>query len=115
MSQSHHILNAITDSALVAGCGEFGYIFLIVALLSIITIISCCIIITKRCKNPTDRLLAGGMTAVIALPALINTLMMFGLLPMGVVAFPFLSYGGSAIIANALALGCMIAVSPKTA
>ena len=115
MSQTHHIPNAITDSALVAGCGEFGYLFMIVALLLTAAIIVSCVIITKRCENPTDRLLAGGMTAVIALPALTNILMMFGLLPMGGVAFPFLSYGGSAMIANALALGCMIAVNPKTA
>ena len=41
------------------------------------------------------------MTAVIALPALVNILMMFSLLPMGGVAFPFLAYGGTA-------LGCII-------
>ena len=114
MSQTHHIPNAITDSALVAGCGEFGYLFMIGVLLLIAAIIFCGVIITKRCENPTEKLLAGGMTAVIALPALTNMLMVFGLLPIGGVTFPFLAYGGSAMLANALALGCMIAVSQKT-
>jgi len=114
MSQTHHIPNAITDSALVAGCGEFGYLFMIGALLLIAAIIFCGVIITKRCEKSSARLLAGGMTAVIALPALTNMLMMFGLLPIGGVTFPFLAYGGSAMLANALALGCMLAVSPKT-
>ena len=114
MSQTHHIPNAITDSALVAGCGEFGYLFMIGALLLTAAIICCGIIITKRCENPTEKLLAGGITAVIALPALTNMSMMFGLLPIGGVTFPFLAYGGSAMLANALALGCMFAVSPKT-
>ena len=114
MSQTHHIPNAITDSALVAGCGEFGYLFMIGVLLLIAAIIFCGIIITKRCENPTEKLLAGGMTIIIALPALTNMSMMFGLLPIGGVTFPFLAYGGSAMLANALALGCMIAVSPKT-
>ena len=114
MSQTHHIPNAITDSALVAGCGEFGYLFMIGVLLLTAAIICCGIIITKRCENPIDRLLAGGMTAVIALPALTNILMMFGLLPMGGVAFPFLSYGGSAMIANAFALGCVMAFARKS-
>ena len=50
------------------------------------------------------------MTAVIALPALTNILMMFGLLPIGGVTFPFLAYGGSAMIANALALSCIITI-----
>ena len=110
MSQSHHIPNAITDSALVAGCGEFGYLFMIGALLLTAAIICCGIIITKRCENPTEKLLAGGMTAVIALPALTNILMMFGLLPIGGVTFPLLAYGGSAMIANALALSCIITI-----
>ena len=114
MSQTHHIPNAITDSALVAGCGEFGYWFMIGVLLLTAAIICCGIIITKRCENPTEKLLAGGMTIIIALPALTNMSMMFGLLPIGGVTFPFLAYGGSAMLANALALGCMIAVSPKT-
>ena len=114
MSQTHHIPNAITDSALVAGCGEFGYLFMIGALLLTAAIICCGIIITKRCENPTEKLLAGGMTAVIALPALTNMLMMFGLLPIGGVTFPLLAYGGSAMIANALALGGMLAVSKET-
>ena len=114
MSQTHHIPNAITDSALVAGCGEFGYLFMIGALLLTAAIICCGIIITKRCENPTKKLLARGITAVIALPALTNMSMMFGLLPIGGVTFPFLAYGGSAMLANALALGCMIAVSQKT-
>ena len=114
MSQTHHIPNAITDSALVAGCGEFGYLFMIGALLLTAIIICCGVIITKRSENPIDRLLTGGMTAAIALPALTNVLMMFGLLPMGGVAFSFLSYGGSAMIANAFALGCVMAFARKS-
>ena len=114
MSQTHHIPNVITDSALVAGCGEFGYLFMIGVLLLTAAIICCGIIITKRCENPTEKLLAGGMMAVIALPALTNILMMFGLLPIGGVTFPFLAYDGSAMIANALALGGMLAVSKET-
>lgn len=105
----YHIPNAVTDSALIAGCGEFGYLFLLVALLLTGGIIVCGVVIAKRSGTPDDRLLAGGMTAVIALPALINTLMMFGLLPMGGVAFPFLAYGGTAMLANAMALGCILA------
>ena len=104
----YHIPYAVTDSALIAGCGEFGYLFLIVALLLAASIIACGVIITNRKGTPSDRLLAGGMTAVIALPALVNILMMFSLLPMGGVAFPFLAYGGTAMLANAFALGCII-------
>lgn len=114
MSQTHKISNAVANSALVAGCGEFGYIFLITALLLIVAIIISCVMITVRCKTPTARLLAGGMTAMIALAALMNTMMIFGLLPFCEIAFPFLSCGSSTMISNAFALGCMLAVSKET-
>ena len=114
MSQSHHIPNAITDSALIAGCCEFGYLFMIGALLLIAAIIFCGVIITQRCEKSSARLLAGGMTTAIVLPALANTLMMFGLLPIGGVPFPFLTYGGSAMLANAFALGCIIAICKES-
>ena len=114
MSQTHKISNAVANSALVAGCGEFGYIFLITALLLIVAIIISCVMITVQCKTPTARLLAGGMTAMIALAALMNTLMIFGLLPFCEIAFPFLSCGSSTMISNAFALGCMLAVSKET-
>ena len=76
----------------------------------IAAIIFCGVIITKSCENPTARLLAGGMTTVIALPSLTNMFMMLGLLPIGGVTFPFLAYGGSVMIANALALSCIITI-----
>ena len=114
MSQTHKISNAVANSALVAGCGEFGYIFLITALLLIVAIIISCVMITVQCKTPTARLLAGGMTAMIALAALMNTMMIFGLLPFCEIAFPFLSCGSSTMISNAFALGCMLAVSKET-
>lgn len=59
--------NAITDSALAAGCGEFRCWVMTEALRLIAAIIFCGVIITKRCENPTARLLAGGITTVIAL------------------------------------------------
>ena len=107
----HHIPNAEHDAPLVAGCGEFGYIFMIAALLLTSVIIACGVVLTIRNRRMPDRLLTGGMTASIALPALINTAMMFGLLPMGGVAFPFLSHGGTAMLSNFFALGLIVVAS----
>ena len=107
----YHIPNATTDSALITICGEFGYIPMIIALLLIVAVISCGIIISKRCDNKSiSRLLGSGMVATLVLPTVINVLMMFGLLPVGGVEFPFLSYGCTAMIANAIALGSIIAI-----
>ena len=108
-SLDHHIPNAVYSSPLIAGCGEFGYVFLAGMLLSAAMIVVCGTAIAVRCREPADRLLTGGMTAAIALPALVNTGMMFGLLPAGGAAFPFLSCGGTAMLANFFALGVILA------
>ncbi|MBQ7396295.1 MAG: FtsW/RodA/SpoVE family cell cycle protein [Lentisphaeria bacterium] len=114
ISKFNHIPYATFDSALVAGCGEFGYLFLITALLLAFIMILCGAVIASRCAATSSlRLLAGGLTAAIAMPALFNTLMMFGLTPMCSIAFPFLSCGGTAMISNALALGGIMAVCRK--
>jgi|GEM_PF-1940321 len=109
----YHIPNAINDSALIAGCGKFGYVFLIAALLLTAVIIVCGTVIARRSQNTAARMLAGGMTAVLAIPALVHTLMMFGLLPVGSVAFPFLSYGANTMIANVFALSCIVMTACK--
>ncbi|MBO4633636.1 MAG: FtsW/RodA/SpoVE family cell cycle protein, partial [Lentisphaeria bacterium] len=72
-SLDHHIPHAVYSAPLIAGCGEFGYVFLIGMLLSAAMIIACGTAIAMRCREPVDRLLIGGMTAAIALPALVNT------------------------------------------
>ena len=111
----YHIPNSCTDSALAAVCGEYGYGFLIAALLLMLGVIVCGAVIAKRCKDPAERLLAGGMTAVIGLPALVNTLMMPGVLLPGSVSFPFLALGGTAALGNALALGCILSAAKRNA
>ena len=113
VNRKYYIPNAISDSALVAGCGEFGYAFFIAALLLIALITVSGTTITLRCQDPVDRLLAGGMTTAIALPALVNVLMMTGLIPIAGSEFPFLSYGASAMVANAAALACIVRIGTQ--
>lgn len=110
----HHIPNAAYSAPLAAGCGEYGLIFLIAALLLMGSVIACGIAITVQSRNAAERLLSGGMTASIALPTIINSAMMFGLLPVGGIGFPFLSPGGTAAFANFFALGIIAAMAIQT-
>jgi cell division protein FtsW (lipid II flippase) len=61
-------------------------------------------IICRYEKDPVDRLLSGGMTTVLLLPFIVNLLTMFGFLPPGSIGFPFLSCGGSTLLASVFAL-----------
>lgn len=62
-------------------------------------------------EGPFGRLLATGMTAVIGVNALINVAVVTGLAPTTGLPFPFMSYGGSALVANLFCVGVVLNIS----
>lgn len=65
--------------------------------------------IALRGSTYFTRWVAAGVTAWLLLQALINVLVVLGLLPVLGVPLPFLSYGGSALLANVTAIGVLVA------
>ena len=55
------------------------------------------------------RLLASGITTWLVLQALVNVMVVMRLIPVLGVPLPFLSYGGSALLANVTAIGILVA------
>ncbi len=55
--------------------------------------------------------LALGLTLMIGLPALINMGVVSGILPTKGLSLPFLSYGGSSLMASMLAVGILLNIS----
>ncbi len=64
--------------------------------------------VALRSKDLFTRLAAGGITAWFVIQALVNIAVVLHLIPVMGVPLPFLSYGGSALMANMLALGVLI-------
>ncbi len=62
-----------------------------------------------RNKNPFYSWLAAGITSWFVIQGCINIAVVFRLLPVVGVPLPFLSYGGSSMLANLGALGCLLA------
>ena len=69
--------------------------------------------IAAATREPFGRLLAVGLTATIALQALINMGMNLGLLPVTGLPLPLVSYGGSSLLASALSLGLLVNVGMR--
>jgi cell division protein FtsW len=66
---------------------------------------------TARAKDPFLYLLAGGLTIQIGLYAVVNLAVATGLAPTTGLPLPFVSYGGSALLANLAAAGLLYRVS----
>ena len=67
--------------------------------------------LAKRTQNPFGYFLAIGITAMLGLQAVVNIGVSIGALPTKGLPLPFISYGGSALIFNCMAVGLLLNIS----
>lgn len=70
--------------------------------------------IASKAKDNFGRLLASGITLLIAIQALLNLASQTALVPLTGVPLPFISYGGSALIVNMSAIGILLNISKQS-
>ena len=67
--------------------------------------------IAINAKDTFGTLLATGITSVIAIQALVNIAVVTGSMPVTGVPLPFISYGGSSLLINMVAMGVLLNIS----
>ncbi len=67
--------------------------------------------IALEAKDDFSKLLSSGLTALMALQSLIIIGGVTKLLPLTGVTLPFISYGGSSLVANFIILGMLLGIS----
>lgn len=67
--------------------------------------------IAQKCEDNFGKILALGLTSWLAVQVIINLSSMTALLPLTGVPLPFISYGGSALVANLTAVGILLNIS----
>ncbi|OGE27899.1 cell division protein FtsW [Candidatus Daviesbacteria bacterium RIFCSPHIGHO2_01_FULL_40_11] len=70
--------------------------------------------IASNCQDNFGKILALGLTSWLGIQAIINLSSMTALLPLTGVPLPFISYGGSALVANLTAVGILLNISKQT-
>ena len=68
---------------------------------------------SQACKDDFGRLLAIGLTVMIVGQALVNMSVVLGLLPTKGIPLPFVSYGGSSLLVNLVAVGILLNISQQ--
>src|SRR6266567_1860312 len=71
--------------------------------------------IAIQARDTFNQLLAAGLTSIFAIQTLIITMGNMKFLPLTGIPLPFLSYGGSSIIANYIIIGILLRISHNTA
>ncbi len=113
--QKLSFLPEIHKEFILANVGEeFGFVG-VVATLALFTILVVKGLVTaKNAGDPLGRYIAFGASCVLGLEVLINTYVVLDLIPNKGMAMPFLSYGGSSLVASFILAGLILSVSRWT-
>jgi len=106
---------AETDFIFAAIGEELGLVGATGVLLAFLLIIGAGLRIALRTEVPFERLLATGLTVLIGVQSFIIIAGVIRLLPLTGVTLPFVSYGGSSLIANYVLLALLLRISDDTA
>jgi rod shape determining protein RodA len=89
---------------------ELGFLGVLVLFLLYGFLLVFALNLTIRCRTAYGRLLAAGVAAMLFVHIFINCAMVMGLIPVVGVPLPFLSYGGSFMLATLMAAGVLMHV-----
>jgi rod shape-determining protein RodA len=108
---AYHLPEAHTDFVFSVLGERFGLMGAGLVLLLYIVIVWRGLAVAAATREPFGRLVAVGLSTLIGVQALINTGMTAGLLPVTGLSLPLVSYGGSSMLSNAVALGLLINIA----
>jgi cell division protein FtsW len=90
---------------------ELGLVATLLVVLAFLLIAICGVFIAFRARDQFGCLLAIGVTALISYQAIINIGVVTSLLPNKGLALPFISYGGSSLLAMLIGVGILVSVA----
>lgn len=92
---------------------EFGFFGVVIVTTLFLLIIISCFNIVIHSKNLFSKYLAFGITFQFSFQALLNLMVVVGLIPVTGVTLPFLSYGGSSLIISMSSMGILLSISKE--
>ena len=90
---------------------EFGFMGILLVASLFIVIIYMGFKISRNCNDLFGKYLAFGITFQIAFQAILNLMVVVGLIPVTGVTLPFLSYGGSSLLITLCSMGVLLNIS----
>ncbi len=104
----------ISDSIFAIFSEEMGFAGALIIIVLFLLLAWRGLAIARNSTNPFSYLVAIGIVSWITLQAFINIGSMIGVLPLAGIPIPFISYGGSALATELIALGILLNISKQT-
>ncbi|MCU1400743.1 MAG: putative FtsW/RodA/SpoVE family cell cycle protein, partial [Acidimicrobiales bacterium] len=116
LGQGHPtLIPAVQNDFIFAGIAEeLGLFGATAILMSFMLIVGAGLRVAVRAERPFEKLLATGLTALLGVQAFIIIGGVIRVVPLTGITLPFVSYGGSSLVANYVLLALLIRVSDST-
>ena len=105
------IPDVATDYVHAAFSEEFGFVGALALLAAYALLVSRALAVARAQADPYPKLLATGVSAMLGFQVIIIVGGVLGLFPLTGITLPFISYGGSSLVANYLAVSLLWAIS----
>ncbi len=105
LAKFYYLPEQHTDFAFAVWCQEWGLIGASVVVLLLLALIAFGIVIASRLRDARLALIVYGCSLLIGVQGLLNVAMVIGCFPVTGVPLPFISYGGTALLTNLIAVG----------
>lgn len=93
---------------------EFGFVGLMALIAAVVAVLLRCASVARRCPDDFSAAAVVGFAILFCTQAFLNLGMNLGVVPVFGIPFPFVSAGGSAVIAFAFGLGIMSGIARRT-
>lgn len=103
-----------TDFAFASIGEQFGFVGIITVSMLYLILLTKIISLSRKVDDPLAELLCIGISAMIFLNMFQHMGMNVGILPITGVPLPFISYGGSALLATSIGIGILLSISADT-
>ena len=107
------IPDAHTDFALSVGAEEFGLVFLVLVIALFTIVVVRGLYRAMKLSDPFEQVAAAGLFVLVGLQACINIAVNLDMIPTKGMTLPFISYGGSSMLAMGLTLGMALALTRR--
>ncbi len=108
LSVSRHVPEAENDMIFAVIGEQFGFLGSAVVLLAYVVLFAAGIEISAATREPFGRLVALGIVVLLATQTLLNLMVVMRLFPVTGVTLPFVSSGGSSLVASFIAAGLLL-------
>jgi cell division protein FtsW (lipid II flippase) len=113
-SNAGHIPEATTDLIFAVIADELGLVGASALLFGYLLMVGAGLRVAMRCDRPFDKLLATGLSLIIGVQTFVIVGGVTRLIPLTGITLPFVSYGGSSLIANYILLALLLRISHDT-